>query len=342
MPVMAENIQDLVASTLRDLGRMSFQQIAQSLQHYEVFAKWFKEDKVLFDDGIGIQRNLMTRLSNRARHVGMFEENNLSVPDLMKQLQIPWRHAQTNWQWEYREVLMNRGKSLIFNVIQPRRADAMISLAEELEDKAWSAPTVAQIHLPYGLPYWIVKNATEGFNGGLPADHTTVAGIDLEQHPTFKNYTNSYTTVSKTDLIPKMRTAKRKTMFVSPVTIQDYTKGTGERYRIYVNEETMTAFEAVGEAQNENLGRDIAYFFNNLVFRNHPIIWIPKLDEDTTNPVYGVDHDKFYPVVLRGDFLRESEPMQDPRQHNVYHVFVDLTYNYLCVDRRSQWVIAKL
>jgi hypothetical protein len=340
--VTPENVRDLVAATLRDLGRLHFQQVAQTIQHYEVFSKWFKEDKVQIDSGIGIQRTLMTSLSRRASHVGLFEETQISIPDLMRQLQIPWRFAQTHWAWEYREILMNRGQALIFNVIKPRRADAMISLAEELEEKAWSAPTVDQTHLPYGIPYWVVKNNTEGFNGGLPTDHTTVAGINLDQNPTFKNYTNSYSVVSKSDLIPKMRTAKRKTKFISPVTVDDYTNGPGEQYRIYVNEQTMTELENVGESQNENLGRDLAYAFNNLVFRNHPIIWIPQLDSDTDNPIYGIDHSKFYPVVLEGDFLRESEPMQDPRQHNVYQVFVDLTYNYLCVDRRSQWVIKRV
>lgn len=340
--VTADQVRDLMAATLRDLGRMSFQQIAQQLQDYEVFSRWFREDKIQIDDGVGIQRTLMTSLSNRARHVGMFEETQTLIPDLIRQMQVPWRHALTEWAWEYREVLMNSGKSLIFNVIKPRRADAMISLAEELEAKAWSAPTVAQNHLPYGIPYWIVKSNTRGFNGGLPTDHTTVAGIDLDQNPTFKNYTDTYSSVSKTDLIAKMRTAKRKCMFVSPVTIDDYTIGSGDRYRIYVNEQTLSDMEAVGESQNENLGRDLAYMFNNLVFRNHPIIWIPQLDDDTDNPVYGVDHSVFYPVCLKGDYLRESEPMVDARQHNVYHVFVDLTYNFVCVDRRRQFVIKKV
>jgi hypothetical protein len=74
------------------------------------------------------------------------------------------------------------------------------------------------------------------------------------------------------------------------------------------------------------------------VFRNHPIIWVPKLDADTTNPVYGVDHSTFYPICLRGNYLRESKPMTDATQHNVYQVFVDLSYNYICLDRRRNWV----
>jgi hypothetical protein len=68
----ALDIQDLVASTLYDLGPMRFQQVAQSLQYYEVFSKWFKKDRVMFDSGIGIQRTLMNKLDSvSAKHVGL-------------------------------------------------------------------------------------------------------------------------------------------------------------------------------------------------------------------------------------------------------------------------------
>jgi len=69
-------------------------------------------------------------------------------------------------------------------------------------------------------------------------------------------------------------------------------------------------------------------------------VWVPKLDSDSQNPVYGVDHSTFYPVCLTGDYLRESEAKPAPSQHNVFQVFVDLTYNYLCIDRRRNWVLA--
>jgi hypothetical protein len=47
----AQDIQDLVKSTLDDLMPMRFQQIADDLEYYEVFSKWFRKDKVDFDSG---------------------------------------------------------------------------------------------------------------------------------------------------------------------------------------------------------------------------------------------------------------------------------------------------
>lgn len=338
----ALDIADLVAGTLRDLGPLRFQQIAQNLQYYEVFSKWFKKDKVVFDSGVGIQRTLMNRLdSTSSKHVGLLDTDQVNIPDVIDQLQIPWRHAQTSWALIYQtDILMNRGKSLIFNVVKPRRAAALLGLVEELEERAWgAAPSTTDKLLPFSIQYWIVENATAGFNGGLPGSHTTIGGVSLTDSPNFKNYTALYTSVTKSDLIKKLRTAHRKIRFVSPVTIDDYRGGMGDRYRLYTNEAVISDLEDVGEAQNENLGRDIASMDGTITFRRHPIVWIPKLDARSDNPVYMIDHSTFYPVCLKGDYLRESEATKAPNQHNVFQVFVDLTYNYLCIDRRRNAVI---
>ena len=348
---LAGDIQDFVAGTLKDLGPLNFQQIAQNLQEYPVLSKWLKKDKVIIESGNGVQRNLMSKLSNQASHVGLLDTDTYDIPDLMVQMSVPWRHAQSKWGFIYQsDILMNRGRAAVFNVVEPRRADALISLAEELEAKAWSAPAVADTTLPYGVPYWIVYNATTGFNGGLPSDHTTVAGVSLTDHPNFKNYTAQYTNVSKADLLKKMRTGMRKIGWKSPVSMQDYRKGKGQRMQLYTNEATVASFEDIGEAQNENLGRDLApaqagkgndvgEVDMQLVFRRHPIIWVPQLDDTSvytgpSAPVYCIDHSVFYPVCLKGDFLRESEAKEVPNQHNLYRIFVDLSYQYMCIDRR--------
>ena len=335
----AKDIGDLVSTTLDELGRLRFSQIAQTLQDYEVFSHWFKRDKVAFDSGIGIKRTLMTKLgSGEAAHVGLTDTDNVNIQDVLETLEIPWRHAQTKWAFIYQETLMNRGEALILNVIKPRRASAMINLVEELENKAWASPTLANKTEPYGIPYWVVANATTGFNGTVASGHTTVGGINPTTTPNWKNYTVRYVTVDKPDLVKKLRTAHRKTGFKSPINIEEYRTTKGQRYRLYTDEATLVALEDIGEAQNDNLGRDLASMDGTLVFRGHPIIWVPKLDAETNGPIYGIDHSTFYPVCLEGDYLRESDAKPAPNQHNVYQVFVDLTYNYLCVERRRNFL----
>jgi len=342
MPTLfATDIADLVVTTLRDLGRLRFQQIAQSLQDYEIFSKWFRRDKVAFDSGIGIRRTLMTKTSGAAGHVGLLQEDDVNIPDVLTQLDVDWRHARSSWAFIYQETLMNRGRAMILNIVEPRRADALLSLVETLEEAAWSVPASTTAKEPNGVPYWVVTNATEGFNGAAPSGHTTVGGITPSAANNWKNWTAQYVNISRSDLIKKMRTAHRKIRFKSPISIKDYREGRGDRYRLYTNEDVISGLEDEGSAQNENLGRDIAQLDNTIVFRNHPIVWIPQLDADTTDPLFMLDHSSFMPVCLKGDFLRESTAIRSPNQHDVFQFFVDLTYNYVCVDRRRQAVFYK-
>ena len=340
----ATGIADLVVGTLRELGPLKFQNIAQSLQHYEVFSRWFKKDKVLFENGLGIQRTLMTALAGSARHTGLTSTNITNIQDVLTTMQVDWVHAEASWALIYQtDILMNAGKSQIVSVIKARRASALIDLVEELEDKAWGTPpSSTDTTLPWGVRYYVVTNATEGFNGGAPTGHTTVAKVNPTTYTTWNNYTDTYSAATKADLVKAMRTAHRKVKFVSPISVPEYTSEAKDRYRLYTNEDVISAFEDVGEAQNENLGRDIASMDGQMVFRGHPIVWVPKLDVETDDPLYMIDHGTFYPVVLKGDFLRESEAQQNANQRRVYEMFVDLTYNFICVNRRSNAVIYKV
>jgi hypothetical protein len=76
------------------------------------------------------------------------------------------------------------------------------------------------------------------------------------------------------------------------------------------------------------------------VFKGIPLTYIPKLDSVSQNPVYLVNMDCWYPVVLLGDMFRETGPKQHALMHNVQVTFVDLSYNYICVDRRPNAVLA--
>ena len=336
-------IVDLVAGTLDNLGRLRFNQIAQELVRYEVLGRLMRRDKMKFDSGTGIQRNLMLNHSDAAKHVGLYAEDDVNVADVLGKIDIPWRHTTTNYAFERREMLMNSGGEKIVDLLTTRRSDAMLALAELMESAFWSKPDSSSDESePYGVYYWIVPHATTGFYGGNPSGFSAGAGnLDSTTHPKWSNYTGSYTAVSKADLIAKMRRAYRQIRFESPVDIPDYRRGRGDQYRIYVNENTLEDMETLGESQNENLGRDLASMDDTMAFRRNPIIWVPYLDANDTDPVYMLNFAWFYPVFLRGDYLRETEAKAVPNQHNVFAVHVDLTWNLLCTDRRRHAVLTK-
>ena len=73
---------------------------------------------------------------------------------------------------------MNRSPARLVNLLQSSRVDAMTDLAELMESNFWGAPASSSDTLkPYGVPYWIVYNATTGFNGGHPSGFSDVGSF---------------------------------------------------------------------------------------------------------------------------------------------------------------------
>lgn len=342
--IQASDIPDIVVTTRVTEGRLRFQQIAQNLPFYEIFSRWFKRDKVMFSSGYKIQRTLMNKLNRAAaKHVGFLQPDAVNIMDVLTTMSVEWVHAQTDWGIVYQtDVLMNSGKDLILNIIKPRRVASLLGLVEEIEELGFgSAPAAADNVNPWALKYWIVYNATDGFTGLGPGGAATKGGVTVASNPNFRNYSLTYTTVSDNDLVKGLRTMFRKCRFVSPISYPDFRGQIRDRYRLYCNEETITGFEDVVRSHNSNLGKDLAMFDGAAYIAGYPIIYIPQLDDDsTTDPVYVVDHSTFYPVCLKGDYLRESGPTQG-ESHNTWNCFTDLTYNFLCVDPRRSGIAAK-
>jgi len=339
MPLRDLDIADMITTTLHDLGRGRFHQIAQELAEYFVMPDILKKGRIRIQtSGIGIKETLMTSIGGTSRWVGMLEEDVVNWSDVLDQLTVNWCRMTDNMAWERRMLLENRGEARINNVIKPQRVAMMLRIAAGLEAGFFAAPDASDIKVPWGLRYWVVKNATTGFNGGLPSGFSTVGGVSLSDSPTFKNYTFQYTNITKQDLITKLRTAHRKTNWRSPYKTSEMISEFGDRRVLQVNEATISKIEDVGEAQNENLGRDVASMDDRIVFKRHPIQYIPYLDADTTNPVYMLDKNTITPIVLKGDYLRESDAIRSPKQHNVFEVHVDLTINFICTNRRANAV----
>lgn len=340
-----EEVGDLMTATLNDLGRLRWNQIAQKVQKFEVFSRIMRKEKVGFDSGIGLQRTVQFDDGGAARNVGLYNTDIINVKDLLTKLNIPWKHATTNWAWDRRELLQNRNGAQIVNIVKPRRVGAILSLAKLLENNFWSKPNDTNDNLkPYGLLYWCVYNATLGFTGTNPSGFSLGAGnIDAVANPNWANYSGQYTQITKGDLIAKLRTMYRKMHFESPVSVEDFARGRGDQMRLYMNEPTIEGFEVLGESQNENLGNDLNRYADEMAFKKSPVIWVPQLDGLTTsNPVFAVNWEWFYPAFLEGEYLREGAPLQRSDQHNVWVINTDVSYNYLCTDRRQGCgVIAK-
>jgi hypothetical protein len=83
-------------------------------------------------------------------------------------------------------------------------------------------------------PGWVPYDGSRGYNGGLPYDGDPPP-IKLDTTvPPFKNYTATYSEVTKKDLIEKMRAAHQKIKFQAPST-RELMEHINEKYDLGLN-----------------------------------------------------------------------------------------------------------
>lgn len=342
----AEEIADLVVTTSKDLGRMRFTEIATDLQDHVAMSRLIRKNKVKFDSGLAIQFQVLTDSDNNSRNTGLFDVDNTNQEDALTTGSVPWRHTVASWAFDRRQLSMNRGRSKIVDFVKTKRTMSLISLAELMEGNFWGEPTASTDDTtPFGLKYWAVYSATEGFNGANNSNFSSgPGGISRTTYPRWKNYTFNYTDVSKADMVRKARRARAFTGFKPPITnmpVRDYSRG--HRYGIYTTYDTLATMEELLEAQNDALGNDVASKDGRTLMGSIPVEWVPYLqaNEPTADPIVGIDWGVFSPVFLRGEYLREDPPSKKGDSHNVMEAFTDLTYNFVCHDCRRLWLGAK-
>lgn len=347
MPTLqGDDIADLVALTLRNLGRYKYEDLVSDLQEY-TFARLMKKEQTSVQSGYGFQWQVLTETAGTARNIGLYQVDNTHKADGIKQGNVPWRHCETSMIIDKIEIAMNRTPSRIVDVVKVGRSQAMIDWAKLLEQNLWTKPTdSSDDKQPFGIPYWLVKNATEGFNGGNPSGFSDGAGnINSTTVSNWKNYTAQYATVSKSDLIKKWRKAATFTRFMPPAKADIPSYSTGRRYGYYTVYSVIASLEEILESQNDNLGNDVASKDGDVMFRRVPVTWVPFLDPgqagaDSQNPIYGINWGTFKLAFLRGRNMVQTGPRISPTAHNVLETFWDSSYNLVCTNRRENSVLA--
>ncbi len=340
MPVLtASAINDLVTSTLKDLGKPKFTEIATDLQEHTAMKNLLRKDRVVLHSGYGIQWDVMVAHAGSAANVGLGATDIVNDVDTLVQASADWRFTTCNYSFIGQVVDMNREPARIVNYVQEKRIAALISLAELMEGNFWGPPVASTDSVtPWGVNMWIVKNATQGFNGGAPSGYTSI-GLNPTTYPRWSNWTDQYTAVSRDDFIRKARRAATKVHFKPPVDgIPSF--NTGDRYGYYTTYNVVAYLEEAVESQNDNLGHDVASQDGRTLFRRVPVTWIPKLDADTTDPFYGINWGYFKTFVLDGWWLRETNVPIYPGQHTVSAHFLDSAYQFVTRNRRCHFVIS--
>lgn len=343
MGLQFSEIDDAVLLTQNKLiKRGAFVDMQTDLTDHIAVREMWKARRKAFAGGENWEFEVQMDHNHSARTVGLFETDGSSINDTMKKGEVPVRHVNAHYLYDQREKAFQRGGTQIVDLIKTRYVAMQISFYELLEELLWGKPTdSSDTKTPFGLQYWVTKSATEGFNGGNPSGFSDGrAGISTSDYSRFANWTAQYTAVTKADLIRKMRKAHRKTKFRSPVSHAVPDLGSMSN-GIYTNDDVIGTLEEVLEDQNMNLGNDIASKDGKVMFKSSPVIYAPKLDSDSSDPVYMLDWKTLAIGVLAGWANNLSAPYMVAGKHLVRRVDLDASLNMICTDPRKQTVIYK-
>jgi hypothetical protein len=248
------------------------------------------------------------------------------------------------------ELRANRGQERIHNVIEPKKRALYLRVIETMEEVFFKEPDPEDEKTPWGLKYWMTKNSQEGFFGGYPAGFTSIAGLNLSKVPQMKNYTFTFSDISKADFVFRIRRAFRRTNWKTPKPQAGFTGDQTDRRILLAGEELIEAVEEIGEAQNDNLGRDIAPYTagrvsgirttpdGDILIRRHPLVYAEYLDADSSCPIYGFDRATFFAVVRKGDNMVQTPFEKAPNQSRVFHSQFYHSYQFVCIDRKNNFV----
>lgn len=344
--ITLEEAKDLGKITLNSFKRDKFEVIFNH-NDYPIVAKLYKGRDIEEQTGKLITRSITLGSTGNADHTGIFQEREQVITNIQEEVQVPFVHAETSLSYAVQEVMANGGSEGFVKLIKIRRTNMMNEFADELEGRAWKCPDSSSDKLnPCGIPYWITDSATTtggwyGKNPNYNSSATEIAagagGIDSDVYADWANWYAGYSQVDDT-LLKKLAQAFRRTKFRSPATVNDIKDS--NNYQLYTNDSVLGELETFALKSDDAVGYDLGKYAGRTAFKRVPFDYHDILDTAGTytygtNPIFGINWDYFEVVILKGDRFRMSDPINDRKQHNVLSVFCDLSYNYICTNRKK-------
>jgi len=340
MGIPFSDIDDAVALTQEKLvKRGSFLDLQTDLTDHVAVREMWKGRKKKFEGGNDWRFDAQIDHNHSARAVGLYETDGSAIIDTTISMKVGPRHVNAHYTYDKHEPAFQRGGLAIADYVKTKYVAMMVSFYEYLETILWSKPTDSSDEkTPFGIAYWVTKAASEGFNGLDPSGFSDGrAGKSSTTYPRWANYGSPYVAVSKEDLVRRMRRGHRRTQFRSPVS-HAQPDLSGMKNGIYTNDSVIGIMEELLEAQNMNLGNDLASKDGRTLFKGTPVTYAPKLDSDSSNPIYTLDWKWLAIGVLAGWENNLTKPYMVPNKHLVSRVDLDATLQMICTNLRKQAV----
>jgi hypothetical protein len=355
--VVLSQATDIMQATLQDYVKKLPPMTYLYLSYGSFNRIWNGRMKI--EGGKRVERYITLHDEGNAKHRGNWDEDTHNVLNIDETIVADWRTASSNLSWNLVEASINSGAAQIYDVIANKYRNALREMVDEIYAAMWKTPTSASDRLnPFGLPGWITEGTDDstggftGYTGNYWGSATTynVGGLtsSATTNARHANYYADHNGSLDETLWTLLDRCFRQVHFEAP-TVPKTLDGTmqADRYTMFSNDNVIGNLNMLQAKSDDQVGYRIDTHFGTPTFRGVPLLYVDILDTAATNnygtdPIFGINTDLFYPVVLSGWDFKMSKPRQRDQQHLVLTVDMDLVYTYICETRRAAgWLISQ-
>lgn len=348
MAFYADELADLLQSTIPKYERRKWQDLSHTNQRYVVTSRVFQGAKYGVDGGTKLSWRVQTSMNSSFTDVGVGAVVNASPTEQLDDCEVPWTASIVSRCWFIDEVDHNTGPEAIVDMLSVNINAMYGEITTGEENRLWGSPTSStqKPRVPYGIPFWIQKGSTSAaysLGGGNASGFSTMAGLDSSTVTQWKNGTFGYDDVSQTDLCPKLAEAIEKSYYEPPrsyAALED----SKPQFVLYTTYPVWEAMQNLQTASNDNLGTDIGKFRNTVAFKGIPMTWVPALSNsgspvrDTQHPIYGMDWSVFK-MFFKTGWDWKPLPIETPNnQPTARKLYMYARRNYRAMSRRQLFV----
>lgn len=341
--LQVDDMADAVLATLNKLNRNKWIGEMTDLQEHVGFYAMARDKKERVDGGRGIVTRYVMDHNSSASRVGLFNNIEYARDDAVVEGTVPFRWIDGHILFDEREHEFNSGADAVFDLLKVENARMLTSMVELAEGDIWTKPESSSDNDQiFGVDYWVVKNATLGFNGADPSGFTSGrAGVSSTTYPRHKNFTGQYTDISdttSTGLVYQMEQAADQCRWIAPAPEPGMGRS-GYSRGIYCQWSVKNGLKNVAKSNNDSLGFDLST--QEPVFRGAKIRYTPYFDDSTDYPLYMLDHNHIYAVFLKDWYMKKCKVDRLPNQPHCFAIVTSMGLNITSDDPRRQAVFYK-
>lgn len=347
--VLIAQATDILQATLPDLVKKQCV-LTYAYSNYG-FMNSFWKDRAKVGGGDKLQRFITLKDEGNAGHRNRWSEDTHNVVNTDKTIEVNWVLLSGNLSWNTVEQDMNKGAARIYDKIENKYNNAIREMADQLYPALLKTPTSSSdADRPHGISAWLPlgddgdtgswSGARARYDdGSAPGTAYNAGGINGSTYSRWASYYADHDGDLDDSLLVLLDRACRKLNFQGPQLGKTLDKQS-LNFSLYSNDNVIGKINLLYAKSDDQMGiRVNRHFGDNPVFKSMTFQYVDVLDTaDTdiygTDPIFGVNHNLVYPVILNNWDMKIGKPRQRDKQHLVLTVDMDIVYAIICEDRR--------